>query len=78
MSLFKAAEHADNPPSTWRVVKSGARWALVTRGGGVLGTFGRKRDAVEGLTCGPLVNLYEKESRWYAGESVPGWKAYEA
>lgn len=76
MSLFSGpVEHADNPPATWGVVKRGARYALVTKDGGVLTTCERKRDAVELLTSGFFFNLYAKESRWYAGEAVDGWRS---
>lgn len=77
MSLFAASDrHRDNPPSTWRVVKSGPRWHVVTKDGDVLSYHQRKRDAEADLTGGFLFNLYHKESRWYSGEQVDGWKPY--
>lgn len=81
MSMFaNPVEHAKNPPSTWVVEKSVAgattRWRLQTKTGEVIDTFPTKAKAEEAKTEGFFANLYEKESRWYAGEEIPGWKQY--
>lgn len=77
MSLFSSpAEHAANPPQTWTVDRSGRRWQLRTAAGAVLDTFDRKADAETARTDGQLARLYADETRWYAGESVRGWKPY--
>lgn len=77
MSLFRdPAEHAANHPQTWTVQRSGRRWQLCAAGV-VLDTFDRKADAeAAARTEGPLARLYAKETRWYAGENVEGWKPY--
>ena len=77
MSLFSSpAEHAANPPSTWRVVKHGNKWALRTASGDTIGYYETKKAAEEDKRSGPYVRLYNDETRWYAGEPVPGWKPY--
>jgi hypothetical protein len=35
-----------------------------------------RKHAVEALTDGFAARLWEKERRWYAGESIPGWKTW--
>lgn len=77
MSLFTAADHADNPPSSWRVVKvADGRWHLQTKDGATLESCTTRAKA-EGLkTSGYFVTMYDKEARWYAGESIPGWRDY--
>ncbi len=75
MSLFREEEHAENPPTTWQVVKRAPRiWNLTTKDGRALSTFPRKKDAEMAKTIGWWVDLYEKERRWYAGEQIAGWK----
>jgi hypothetical protein len=78
MSLFSnPEEHAANPPSTWLVVKTGGCWSICAADGYELeGNFDRKRDAEAARTSGFAAQLYAKETRWYAGESVRGWKPY--
>ena len=79
MSIFGGpAEHAANPPASWRVVKRAPRrWALtLVDGGPVLDTFATRREAEAAKVDGWLVALYAKETRWYAGEPVAGWKPY--
>lgn len=77
MSLFNGpAEHASNRPETWVVARVGRQWALQTAGGTTLGRA-ETRGAAESLrTEGFIANLYAKETRWYAGEPVPGWQPY--
>lgn len=70
--------HAANPPESWSVVKLGERqWVLTTASGiGTLGAFKTRRAAYEAKRSGFLFNLYNDETRWYAGESVRNWKPY--
>jgi hypothetical protein len=75
--LFRSpAEHAANPPTTWTVNRTGRRWQLRTAAGGVLDAFDRKVDAETARTRGAVADLYAKETRWYAGENMHGWKPY--
>lgn len=90
MSLFQTPEeHADNPPETWRVVKYGRGFAIVTKDvtdddlarGGVsaLDYHERKRDAVAALnpeTPGWALTAYERDARWYAGETPAGQRSW--
>jgi hypothetical protein len=74
MSLFRAEDHAANPPSTWLVVKAAPKcWRLTTKTGGVLGTYPTKGAAEKDRVSGFYVNLYEDERRWYAGQNARGW-----
>lgn len=74
---LNADEHDANPPSSWKVVKAtDRRWQLQDKNGGVLDTFATKREADAAKVSGYLVDLYNKEGRWFAGENVPGWKRY--
>lgn len=77
MSLFADPEkHVAHPPQSWTVEPASAgRWQL-RAAGAVLDMFPRKRDAEQARASGRLVELYAKESRWYRGESVAGWKPY--
>lgn len=72
------AEHEADPPAAWHVEKHGRRWALVSSSGGTLDTFATKREALAAKESGFLASLYEKEGRWFRGETVPGWKPYSA
>lgn len=76
MSLYASPEaHNANPPSTWRPVKLTARsWALRDARGVTLDTFPTRAAAIEATRSGTLVSMWERERRWYAGESVPGWR----
>lgn len=78
MSLFNGPEeHAANPPETWLVVHVGSRWDLrPSESDYALQSYRTKREAVEAKSTGYLVDLYEKESRWYAGETINGWRSY--
>lgn len=80
MSLFAGpVEHAANPPESWRVEKGVTRlWFLKTKDGVTLETFPTKKAAEHAKVESFYVSLYEKESRWYAGEAIPGWKPYAA
>jgi hypothetical protein len=79
MSVFRSPEeHHANPPETWTVAKRGTRWELRPASGEyVLDSFRSKRDAEEGRTVGRLANLYATETRWYAGDSVAGWRDWK-
>lgn len=77
MSLFTSPEeHAANGPETWVVVKSVRHWRLETADGGVLETFPTKKAAEAGRVEGRIADLYDRESRWYAGEEIPSWKPW--
>jgi hypothetical protein len=78
MSLFRSPEdHAANPPETWKVVKVTKRlWRLTTKDGIGIASYPRQSDAESATTSGFYVDLYAKETRWYAGEQVDGWKPY--
>lgn len=78
MSVFSGPnEHAANPPETWRVIKVGERaWRVVTTGGTVLEYATTRKRAHELIESGHMRRLYDRETRWYAGESIPGWKPY--
>lgn len=77
MALFLEENHANNPPETWEVRKTGRRWGLfAARAEYPLETFETKRAALEARSSSHLTRLYEQERRWYAGEAVPGWKMY--
>lgn len=77
MSLFtNPKEHAANPPETWTAHKHGNRWQLRTKDGGTLDTFDTKTAAEQARTTGFLADLYAVETRWYNGETIPGWRSY--
>lgn len=80
MALFATPqEHAANPPETWAIVKRGPRsWALTTAvdPDAAIEHFTTKRAAEQARVDGFAARLYRKEARWYAGESVPGWRPY--
>jgi hypothetical protein len=86
MSLFSGPEeHAANPPDSWKVQKSEPtnpncrRWAVETAGGKRLSTFDTKKVAeLWRSPVGFAGHLYAEESRWYAGEHIPGWRPYVA
>lgn len=76
--LFHPTVHADNPPETWVVVKVADRcWHLRTKDDVTLQYACKTKREAEALkTSGFYVNLYEKERRWYAGETVDAWKPF--
>lgn len=78
MSTFTGpAEHAANPPETWRPVKVAERcWHLLTANGDCLDTFTTCRAATEAIKHGVARRLYDDEARWYAGEQVAGWRPW--
>jgi len=69
-------DHATDPPEKWAIIKDCDRWLLMSSLGGTLDSYKRKLDAEAARTSGPYVSLYEKEGRWFAGESVANWKPY--
>jgi len=79
MSIFSSPEeHAANPPETWEVVKAAYGtnpWRLMVCGH-TLESFKTKKEALAARATGFYARLYEKELHWYAGGSVPGWRAY--
>ncbi len=78
MSMFaNPTEHAANPPSTWVVKKAGEKlWHLCSKDGVVIDRATTKKAAEAMKTSGFNATLYEKETRWYAGATVDGWKPY--
>lgn len=78
MSMFQSPEeHAANPPETWQVVKKAERsWDLQLPDGSVLGTYQTKKAATADKDSGHWVTQYEKDGRWYAGITPPGWKSW--
>lgn len=70
-------EHAANPPSTWTVVKHGRKWALCLAGHPST-YFDTKKEAEAARHTGFHATLYAKETRWFAGEKVDGWKPYSS
>jgi hypothetical protein len=78
MLFSNPAHHSDNPPSSWTVHKHGRRWQLCTASGGILSSFDTKRQAEEAKEKGFYADLYAKESQWYSGLPVAGWKPYRA
>lgn len=79
MSMFSGpTEHAANPPETWQVVKDGDRlWKIQTATGTTINTYGTKTHAVEAIET-VWRPIYERETRWYAGEQIAGWKSWES
>lgn len=78
MSLFSGPdEHAANPPESWQVVKAGDRsWHVRTADGATLDRATTRRAADELTRSGHVFTLWHDERRWYAGESVRGWKPW--
>lgn len=85
MSLFATPElHAANPPESWEIRRiargrSVTYCIIIQAGGNPVDTFGTRRDA-ESTVSNPdswLRRMYEKERRWYAGESIPGWEPFD-
>jgi hypothetical protein len=78
MALFGTPEeHAANGPETWTITGSGRNWWLRTKDGDRLSSHRSKREATYAREIGWTVKLYRDEGRWFAGESVNGWKPYE-
>ena len=78
MTLFDGPEeHEANPPETWKVYRVGDRsWMLATATNVCLEGFTTRRAAMAARTSGFNVDLWRKESRWYAGENVHPWKSW--
>lgn len=77
MAMFSYQDHKINDPTTWIVKKHGRKWGLFTQNHeNPLDTFNTKIEANLAKTTGRLVDLYQKEAKWYAGEVVAGWKSY--
>jgi hypothetical protein len=51
-------------------------WHLCSKDGVVMDKATTKKAAEAFKTRGFTFDLYERESRWYAGGTVPGWKPY--
>ena len=79
MTLFYSPEeHAANGPDTWLVVRVPltTAWAVETAAGITLDYANTKAEAEALRHTGWLVTLYHRESRWFAGERVRGWRQY--
>ena len=78
MALFTSPEEsAENPPSTWKVVKVATGvWHLTTKDGGVLESFKTKANAEAATETGFMFFAYEKEAAWFNGAAIPNWKPY--
>ena len=75
--LFGPDEIADNGPETWKVEKRAEHlWSLLTKGNVGLDTFPTRKAALAAKGSGFLVELYNKEHRWYAGEQIPSWRPW--
>ena len=74
--LFGKDKHEQNHPKTWKVERRGRRFHVVTLDGYSLDSFDTKRDALRASQSGFLVDLYDKETRWFAGENITGWRSY--
>lgn len=72
MSVYSDPEtHAANPPETWVVVKVSERnWHLRDRQGATLERGTTKRECECAREVGFIRNLYDDETRWYAGATV--------
>lgn len=79
MALHRTPEeHNANPPHTWHVVKViDGVWDLrMQSDDATLERFSTKCAAELAKSEGFYVELYEKEGRWFAGESIPNWRPY--
>ena len=78
MSVYSTPEqHAANPPESWVVVKvADHKWELRDAQGTRLHYGTTKKECEAAREVGFIRNLYDAETRWYAGESVRGWKSY--
>jgi hypothetical protein len=70
-------DHNADPPEKWIVVKVGEKcWQLDTSLGHALGHYPTRKAAEADKLTGPYVSLFEKEGRWFRGESIAQWKPY--
>lgn len=80
MSLFTdPTVHAANPPHTWEVTRGAHRvWNLHPAGhpAMVMASFPTRAEAVEATRTGFSVELWDREARWYRGDTPPGWRPY--
>jgi hypothetical protein len=80
VSLFPTPEeHAAHPPESWQVRKRAPRlWGLFARPTDTepLESFTTRREAEANKITGHLVNLYQIEEQWFAGETPHGWRPY--
>lgn len=73
--LMDYGDHTANPPATWRVVKRAERsWEIRTDSGRLVWNgYKTRREATAATSTGWLVQLWDKERRWSAGEPIAGW-----
>ena len=78
MSMFGGPEeHAANHPNTWVVRKLYERaWSLQTKDGVRIETRETRRQAEADRVHGRWVSLYDRDTRWYAGDTPSGLKSY--
>lgn len=70
-------DHFDNSPDTWQVIRTGERrWCVATKDGAILDVYQTRRQAQAALSDGFMAAHYDKVSRWYLGERIPGWRMY--
>lgn len=80
MSLFTdPIVHDANPPHTWEVTRTADRvWNVHPAGhpATVIVSCSTRAAAVEATRTGFYVELWERESRWYRGDTPAGWRPY--
>lgn len=78
MSMHSTPEdHAADPPGKWQVVKVAERcWHLDSSLGGTIGYYATRKAAEADRVSGPYVSMYERDGRWFAGQTPAGWKSY--
>ena len=78
MSLHHTPEdHDADPPAKWLVVKDAERsWHLDSSLGGTFGYYKTRKAAEADRLSGFSVGLYEREGRWFAGQTPAGWRPY--
>lgn len=59
--------HAENPPESWHVKKTGgSKWGFFTKSGVPLGsTYPTKKAAQESIRAGSRRKLWEEKNVWY-------------
>lgn len=76
-------EHEANAPATWTVGKNpdGAdsrhKWSILDKQGKAIGhAYPTKREATAAIESSAVATQWARESRWYAGEALPGVTSY--
>jgi len=80
MSLFCCpVGHAENPPETWSVEKIAPRTWVISTGVSSyarISSYGTKRAAQDAIDYS-WAPLYNRETAWYEGSTLLGWRPYE-